>query len=196
MNAQNLAQRGYTKAAASTRTPRGIEYEALARITHRLRQADAQGSNNFPKLAQALHDNGKLWDLFAIDVADPGNNLPADLRARIFYLAEFTREHTSKVLARKANITPLLDINTAIMRGLRGDLTPPEPAQEHRPQQAAQPVRVKARAQHPGTPPRSKQMKRTAGQRPAAAAGPAVRKGPAPHPGPAKGPRRQSGDRT
>jgi flagellar protein FlaF len=70
-------------------------------------------------LAEALYDNRKLWGIFATDVADPGNPLPKDLKARLFYLAEFTNHHTSKVLAREASVEPLIDINTAILRGLR-----------------------------------------------------------------------------
>jgi flagellar protein FlaF len=41
------------------------------------------------------------------------------LRARIFYLAEFTRAHTRKVLRRTAGPDALVEINLAVMRGLR-----------------------------------------------------------------------------
>lgn len=120
MNALSQAHRAYSAASAPTRTTRGTEYEAIARITTRIRSADAKGSAGFAALAEALSDNRKLWTIFAIDVADKGNPLPAELRARILYLAEFTNHHTSKVLARQASIDPLLEINTAILRGLRG----------------------------------------------------------------------------
>jgi flagellar protein FlaF len=75
--------------------------------------------NHFPKLAEALHENRVLWTALASDVAGEANQLPAELRARIFYLAEFTLLHTSKVLAKQASAVPLLDINAAILRGLR-----------------------------------------------------------------------------
>ncbi|MDU9003087.1 flagellar biosynthesis regulator FlaF [Sedimentitalea todarodis] len=120
MNALSQAHRAYSAASAPTRTTRGTEYEAIARITTRIRSADAEGAGGFAALAEALSDNRKLWTIFAIDVADKANPLPADLRARILYLAEFTNHHTSKVLARQATIEPLLEINTAILRGLRG----------------------------------------------------------------------------
>ncbi|MCB1310474.1 MAG: flagellar biosynthesis regulator FlaF [Sedimentitalea sp.] len=119
MNATIQAHRAYSAVSAPTRTPRGTEYEAVARITHKIRAANARGAEGFTALVEALHDNKKLWTIFAVDVADPGNRLPDDLRARIFYLAEFTHHHTSKVLARQADVEPLLDINTAILRGLR-----------------------------------------------------------------------------
>lgn len=119
MNALSQARRAYSAASAPTRTNRGTEYEAVARITARMRTAHSQGASGFAALAEALHENRKLWKIFATDVADPGNRLPQDLRARLFYLAEFTTHHTSKVLARRATVEPLLEINTAILRGLR-----------------------------------------------------------------------------
>lgn len=117
MNAQLTAQRAYAQTAGPIRTPRGLEYEAFARITHRLKSASESGAMG--PLATAIHQNRQLWTLLATDVADPGNGLPDDLRARIFYLAEFTDHHSRKVLRQQANAQPLLDINTSIMRGLR-----------------------------------------------------------------------------
>ena len=107
--------------AASVRTPRAIEYDALARVTCQMRSAADQGAAGFSRLAQALHDNRALWTALAMDVAEPTNGLPGQLRARIFYLAEFTVQHSGKILKGEASIAPLVDINTAVMRGLRGD---------------------------------------------------------------------------
>ena len=70
-------------------------------------------------MAEALHDNLRLWTLLAADVAGEENELPAQLRARIFYLAEFTRAHSAKLLSGEAERRPLIDINTAVMKGLR-----------------------------------------------------------------------------
>ncbi|GGA10598.1 MAG: flagellar biosynthesis regulator FlhF [Rhodobacteraceae bacterium] len=120
MNAQTLAQRAYAGNALSTRTDRSIEYELFARVTHRIKAAAEAGPNAYPRLVEALHENRKLWTMLAIDVADSGNKLPPELRAQIFYLAEFTQEHTGKLLARKARLAPLLEINAAVMRGLSG----------------------------------------------------------------------------
>lgn len=117
MNAHLTAQRAYAQTAAPIRTPRGLEYEAFARITHRLKAASE--SDNLSTLASAIHLNRQLWMLLASDVADPGNGLPSDLRARIFYLSEFTMQHSRKVLRRETDAQPLIDINTAMMRGLR-----------------------------------------------------------------------------
>jgi flagellar protein FlaF len=96
-----------------------MEYDAVARITHRLRSEAMKGPEGFPDLVKALHDNKTLWNIFAVDVADADNQLPRELKAQIFYLAEFTSQHTTKVLARQANVAPLLEINSAILQGLR-----------------------------------------------------------------------------
>ena len=119
MTAQILARATYASPAAPTRTARGIEYDAFARVTHRLKTAIATEQGRFAALVRALHDNRSLWMTLAADVAEAENGLPPALRAQIFYLAEFTGLHSSKVLAREATAEVLVAINTAIMRGLR-----------------------------------------------------------------------------
>ncbi len=101
------------------RPPRQIEYDVLARITHRLRDAAEQRAIGFGVLAEALHDNAQFWTVLASDVASQDNLLPKELRARIFYLAEFTHQHTRKVLDGDATVSALLEINVAILKGLR-----------------------------------------------------------------------------
>ena len=64
----------------------------------------------------------KLWGILAADISDKDNTLPKELRGRIFYLYEFTSQHTSKVLRKEASVDVLLDINTAVMRGLRSEV--------------------------------------------------------------------------
>ncbi len=122
MNSYAMAQRAYAPTAAPTRSNRSIEYDVIARITYRLKEAVTQ--NDFPRLMDALHENRKLWRTLAIDVADEENGLPQELRARIFYLAEFTDHHTRKVIRDKESAVPLLEINTAILRGLKQEGIP------------------------------------------------------------------------
>lgn len=117
MNAYAKAQSAYAPAAAPTRTARSAEYEVIARISHRLKKAIK--SDDFPALAEALYQNNKLWTALAVDVIDENNLLPDELRARIVYLAEFTRLHTQKVLRKKDTAVPLLEINAMILGGLR-----------------------------------------------------------------------------
>lgn len=119
MTPQTLAHRAYAQTAAPTRTPRDTEYEAISRITRRLKAAAAQKSTDFTGFVTALHANRRLWTVLATGVSDSDNALPNDLRARIFYLAEFTEQHSSQVLSNNATVEPLLEINTAVLRGLR-----------------------------------------------------------------------------
>lgn len=114
-----MAQRAYAPDSAPIRSARDIEYDVIARITHRLKAAI--NSKRYPKILEALHENRKLWRTLAIDVADSGNNLPSELRARLYYLAEFTDHHTNQVIRDGISATPLLEVNTAILRGLKNN---------------------------------------------------------------------------
>jgi flagellar protein FlaF len=114
-----MAKTAYATNKAPIRTPRGTEYEAFARITHQLKSASDLGASGFGRLAQALHANRRLWTMLAADVADGENGLPPELRARVFYLSEFTAQHSRKVLRGSEHADVLIEINTAIMRGLR-----------------------------------------------------------------------------
>lgn len=102
------------------KTPRDIEYSIIARVTGALQaQLPHAVGTVSPGLAKALHDNQRLWVAFATDLAHPDNAFPDTLRARLFYLAEFTVKHTAAVLAGRADAAILSEINTSIMRGLR-----------------------------------------------------------------------------
>lgn len=111
----------YARPEAPTRSLRSVEYDLLASTTQRLRAAWANRTTDFPGLVRAVSDNTRLWSTLASDVALPGNSLPAALRARLFYLYEFTATHSRSVLDGKASVDVLADINLAVMRGLRGE---------------------------------------------------------------------------
>jgi flagellar biosynthesis activator protein FlaF len=111
----------YAQREAPARSFRSVEYDLLARTTHRLKAAWARRDTDFPALAAALHDNQRLWSTLAADVAEPQNGLPAALRARLFYLYEFTAQHSRTILDGRGSVEVLADINTAVMRGLRGE---------------------------------------------------------------------------
>lgn len=120
MNQRFEAQSAYRQIADPIRTARGTEYAVIARITHRIKNAHLKGDSGYPELVAALDENRKLWTNFAVDVAGADNALPSDLRAKIFFLAEFTLAQTGKILAGSGNAKSLIDINLAVMRGLRG----------------------------------------------------------------------------
>lgn len=111
----------YARREAPTRSLRSVEYDLLAQVTQHLRSTWANRANDFPALVRAVTDNTQLWSTLASDVALPGNGLPQALRARLFYLYEFTAKHSRAVLDDRASVEVLADINMAVMRGLRGD---------------------------------------------------------------------------
>ncbi|WP_112320734.1 flagellar biosynthesis regulator FlaF [Oceanibium sediminis] len=119
MNAAALAQNAYARATAIAPNPRSTEYRAFATVTRRLSEHTDPSPERFADLAEALHKNQTLWIILASDVASDANALPDALRAQLFYLAEFTRHHTAQVLKGTATPAALVEINTAIMRGLR-----------------------------------------------------------------------------
>jgi flagellar biosynthesis activator protein FlaF len=91
------AQRTYARPQAPVRTPRSIEYDLIARTTQRLRAAWVNRKHDYSALVVALDDNTRVWMTLAMDVADPGNALPAQLRAQLFYLYEFTAAHSRRI---------------------------------------------------------------------------------------------------
>lgn len=121
MNSFAQAQRAYAPTQAPIKTARSTEYEVIARISHRMKRAMQQ--DDFPALAEALHENNKLWTTLAIDVGSPDNLLPDELRARIVYLADFTRQHSHKVMRKTETALPLLEINAAILKGLKHEVS-------------------------------------------------------------------------
>jgi flagellar protein FlaF len=111
----------YATALPNLLPPRAVEYEILARATRQLLSASERREKDFPKLVSALHYNEMVWRTLAADVADDANALPTALRASLLSLYEFVQTHSAKVLRDKSGTDVLVDINTAVLRGLRGD---------------------------------------------------------------------------
>ena len=121
MNATEMAMRAYTPDVAATKTERAIEAQVLTSITNSLRNA----KGDFPKLVTALDRNRQFWTLLAADVSSDENLLGPDLRAKILYLAEFTRRQTFSIISGDETVDVLIDINATIVEGLssRGSAT-------------------------------------------------------------------------
>jgi len=106
--------------ARRLKTPRDLEYDIFARLTGALQAAQADhGPTRMPRLAAALHENRRLWTVLAVDLAHPDNAFPLDLRARLLSLARFTFAESDRILSGQGEVQVLIDINTAILRGLR-----------------------------------------------------------------------------
>ena len=123
MNVIEQAKQAYAPSQVAIRSERSVEAQLITQVTAALRKAAAGRVSDFPALAAALHRNREMWATLAANVADRQNGLPAPLRAQLFYLSEFTQIHTGRVLRREADTAPLIEINTAVLRGLnsKGD---------------------------------------------------------------------------
>jgi flagellar protein FlaF len=119
------AQAAYAPASPATHTQRDVEYHAFAHVTGLLARArdTAHETGGMARLAEAMHENVRLWLTLANDVALDTNPLPVPLRAQIVSLANFARTHSSRVLGGSDGVDPLIDVNMAIMKGLRGEET-------------------------------------------------------------------------
>ncbi len=118
MNIIDQAQQAYAPKTSVLRTGRSAEHQLFSDVTNRLRHTGDRLPSGFPAFAEAVHANRAVWTHLASQVADDDNALSEELRARIFYLAEFTAFHSRKILKGEADIVPLIEINTAMMRGL------------------------------------------------------------------------------
>jgi len=113
-----MSVQAYQRAATRAESPREIEYRALGVVTAAMVRAREEGRTNLGALARAVHDNRRLWSVFATDCADPANALAMPVRARVVSIAMFVDRHSSLVLREGADLEPLIDINRALMEGL------------------------------------------------------------------------------
>ena len=121
MSFQAPVPNAYGDATRATGTPRNVEYQVFSQVTGQLNQA-RRADRPFSEMALALHENLRLWTVIAVDVTRPENALPTSLRGQLADLAKFVRNHTQTVLRKEADAGVLIEINTAVMRGLRGQL--------------------------------------------------------------------------
>ena len=122
----------YAAAQRATLEGRALEREVLLRVTARLDAAAKATSSAAPggmaALARALDDNRRLWEAFALDLAQPANPYPDSLKAGLISLAAFVTRHTPAVLAGETGADALAEINRNVAAGL-GALASQTPAQ-------------------------------------------------------------------
>ncbi len=117
----------YGSAQNAALTPRQAEYRIFARVTHGLADAGAAASDepgSFARLAAAANENLRLWFALAEDLAGEANGLPDELRAGLIALAGFVERETPRVVSREIPPGVLVDVNLAVMKGLRGHREP------------------------------------------------------------------------
>lgn len=115
-----FAARAYATSNRETASVKQIELKVFSSITARIAAADPSDFKGFAELAEALHENVKLWNIVAADMVSEDNELPEALRAQILQLAEFSIKHTRKVLRKEDSRDVLVDINRSMIAGLQG----------------------------------------------------------------------------
>ena len=112
-----MSLNAYRRAQEIAATPRGTEYRLMSQVTAELLAARDAGLTGVG-LMPALHHNRRVWTTFSTLCADPENQLPEELRARIISIAMWVERHTSDVVRGRESIDDLILVNRAIIEGL------------------------------------------------------------------------------
>jgi flagellar biosynthesis activator protein FlaF len=120
MDVAAKAANGYRAVRLHTESPRSIEAQLFAEITAGLVRAQRAGKSGFQDLVAVLHRNRTLWDALLADLVLEGNALPAPLKAQLIQIGRFVRQFTGSVLRGEEDVQALIDVNNAILEGLRG----------------------------------------------------------------------------
>jgi flagellar protein FlaF len=113
-----MSLQAYKQAATWAESPRQTEYRLFAQVTLALMEAAKADPSDIAARVDALDWNRRVWTALSDDCSQPGNALPAQLRASIISLAIWVGRHTSKVIRREEQFEPLIEVNRMIMQGL------------------------------------------------------------------------------
>ena len=113
-----MSLQAYQKAATWAESPRQMEYRLFAQVTLALMEAAKTDPSDFLARVDVLDWNRRVWTALSEDCSNPGNGLPAQLRASIISLSIWVGRQTSKVVRREDTIESLIEINRTIMQGL------------------------------------------------------------------------------
>lgn len=120
MNTNLAAKHGYAKLGAHTRGGKDLEYDVILKVTRDLKQFGDPSTCSYPTYVKALNNNERLWNEVAAQVADDNNALPVEVRAGLFNMAQFVSRTTTALLNNKGDAQSLIEINVAVLRGLKG----------------------------------------------------------------------------
>lgn len=107
----------YQRARGFAEAPRSTEHRLLGQVTGALIEADRRGLKG-AALVDVIHWNREVWATFGATCADGANRLPPPLRASIISLSLWVDRHSSEVIAGRAAIVDLIEVNRLIMDGL------------------------------------------------------------------------------
>lgn len=123
MSNAELARQGYKTVQKEMTSDKAVELRVFMSVTAQLRAVDATDKSQFPALSAAILENLKLWKILFIDLVNPNNTLPLDLKTNLIQLSDFTESHSRRVLLGEATPQVLVDINSSVIAGLRQSMT-------------------------------------------------------------------------
>lgn len=112
----------YQQSANAAQNPRDTEYRLLGQVTASLLKAQEPGVEQRDKV-DALLWNCSVWSAFRVDLMDPANQLPKELRASLVSLSIFVEKETAAAIDGTVDLSALIEINKSIMDGLRPNST-------------------------------------------------------------------------
>ena len=113
----------YQRAQNIAEDPRAIEYRLLGQVTAALMDAERTPAAS-AKIVEAALWNRRVWGAFKVDLLDPGNRLPTELRGKLVSLALFIERQTTQILAFKSDLSWVIGINKIVMEGLKPKAMP------------------------------------------------------------------------
>lgn len=126
----------YRQTIRQSESPRQIERRILSQVTGRLDSRALQydraenRAERFALLGEGLRDdlaeNQKIWNALRLDLSDPGNALPAPLRAQLISIATWIERQSTAVIGGAAGVSSLVAVNRAIIDGLAGKAPGPQ----------------------------------------------------------------------
>lgn len=127
MTDMHAARRGYGQVKRQMSSDKHIEIELFSTVTARLNTHKNSNDDSdlrlSPDMARDLLENAKLWQILMLDLLSADNQLDMSLKNSLISLAEFTQSHTQKVFRGDGTIDVLIDVNTAILNGLKTALS-------------------------------------------------------------------------
>lgn len=114
-----MFQTAYDEALTdSPREARAREREAITRSIEYMEAAEQTGPQSREAIV-AANFLRQLWTILIEDLASPGNELPAMLRAQVISIGLWIMRHAEDIrMERQTSFRPAIDISKLILEGL------------------------------------------------------------------------------
>ena len=119
-----MSFQAYQKAATRAEPPRDAEYRLFGQVTRALMAASQVDRFDVATRIDAIDWNRRLWSTLAQDCANPGNQLPVQVRANIISLSLWVGRHSSAVMRGEESFEDLIEVNKMIMQALGARVAP------------------------------------------------------------------------